>query len=144
MGGDGFELIVVEGHKHRVKAGSGRLSTVLAGRLDGAAGRRGGCAPASQPVAGEGLTERRPAGAQLLRGGIDAAQPLGQREGALGLGPVGEEAAGLPAQWSPSIGRLGPAVWVGRLMSGAEVGPSLPRRNARRWLWRNRSVPPPE
>jgi hypothetical protein len=33
-----------------------------------------------------------------LGGGVDAAQPLGQREGALGLAAVAEEAAGLPAQ----------------------------------------------
>jgi hypothetical protein len=33
----------------------------------------------------------------LLGGGVDAAQPLGELEGALGLGAVGEEAAGLPA-----------------------------------------------
>jgi hypothetical protein len=33
-----------------------------------------------------------------MGGGVDAAQPFGQREGALGLAPVGEEPAGLPAQ----------------------------------------------
>jgi hypothetical protein len=31
-------------------------------------------------------------------GGVDAAQPLGELEGAFGLGPVGQEPAGLPAQ----------------------------------------------
>jgi hypothetical protein len=39
-------------------------------------------------VAGEGFPQRRPGGAELL----------GELEGALGLGAVGEEAAGLPAQ----------------------------------------------
>jgi hypothetical protein len=33
-----------------------------------------------------------------LSGGIDADQPLGELEGALGLGAVGQEPAGLPAQ----------------------------------------------
>jgi hypothetical protein len=32
------------------------------------------------------------------RGGVDAAQPLGQGEGAFGLAAVREESAGLPAQ----------------------------------------------
>jgi hypothetical protein len=32
-----------------------------------------------------------------LGGGVDAAELLGQLEGALGFGPVGQEAAGLPA-----------------------------------------------
>jgi hypothetical protein len=35
---------------------------------------------------------------QPLAGGVDAAQLLGQLEGAFGLGPVGKEAAGLLAQ----------------------------------------------
>jgi hypothetical protein len=33
-----------------------------------------------------------------LGGGVDAAQLLGQGEGAFGLGAVGQESAGLPAQ----------------------------------------------
>jgi hypothetical protein len=49
-------------------------------------------------VAGEGLAQRRPGGAQLGRGGVDATELLGEVEGALGFGPVGEESAGLPAQ----------------------------------------------
>jgi hypothetical protein len=49
-------------------------------------------------VAGEGFAQRRPGGAQLGRGRVDRAEPFGQHEGAFGLGPVGEEAAGLPAQ----------------------------------------------
>jgi hypothetical protein len=34
-----------------------------------------------------------------MGGGVDAAQPFGQREGALGLAPIREEPAGLPARW---------------------------------------------
>jgi predicted DNA-binding protein (MmcQ/YjbR family) len=49
-------------------------------------------------VAGERFAQRRPGRAQLGRGGIHAAEPLGQGEGTLGLGPVGQESAGLPAQ----------------------------------------------
>jgi hypothetical protein len=51
----------------------------------------------AEPVAGEGLAQRRPGGLQLLGGGVDAAQLLGQREGPFGLGPVDQEAAGLSA-----------------------------------------------
>src|SRR6266508_1164411 len=95
------ELTVVERHKHRVKARHSRLPGVLVGGLGGAlpdglgvAGRH------AQPVAGEGFAQRRPGGAQLLSGGVDTrdtAQPLSQRKCAFGLGPVGKEAAGLPA-----------------------------------------------
>jgi hypothetical protein len=49
-------------------------------------------------VALEGFAQRGPGGAELGCGGVDAAELLGQRNGAFGLGPVGEEAAGLPAQ----------------------------------------------
>jgi hypothetical protein len=49
-------------------------------------------------VAGEGFAQRRPGGAQLGGGGVDAAELLGQRVGPLSFGAVGEEAAGLPAQ----------------------------------------------
>jgi hypothetical protein len=49
-------------------------------------------------VADEGFAQRRPGGAQLGRSRVDAAQPLGQGKGALRLGPVGQELAGLPAQ----------------------------------------------
>jgi hypothetical protein len=47
---------------------------------------------------GEGLAQRQPGGAELLGGGVDATEPLGQRVGPLGFGPVGQEATGLPAQ----------------------------------------------
>jgi hypothetical protein len=49
-------------------------------------------------VAGEGFAQRRPGDAQLGGGGVHAAQLLGELEGAFGLGAVGKEAAGLPAQ----------------------------------------------
>jgi hypothetical protein len=49
-------------------------------------------------VAGKGFAQQRPGRAQLLGGGIDAAELLGQGEGAFGLGPVGQKPAGLPAQ----------------------------------------------
>jgi hypothetical protein len=40
-------------------------------------------------VAAEGLAQRRPGGAQLLRGGVDAAELFGEMEGAFGFGVVG-------------------------------------------------------
>jgi hypothetical protein len=40
----------------------------------------------------------KPVQASLLRGGVDTAELLGELEGAFGFGPVGEEAAWLPAQ----------------------------------------------
>jgi hypothetical protein len=53
-------------------------------------------------VAGEGFAQRRPGGAEFGRGGVDAAQLFGEVEGALGLGTIGQEAAGLPAH--PPLG----------------------------------------
>jgi hypothetical protein len=47
--------------------------------------------------AGEGSAQRRPGGPQLVGGGIDAAELFGELESTIGLGPVGEEPAGLPA-----------------------------------------------
>jgi hypothetical protein len=52
----------------------------------------------AQAVADEGFVQRRPGGAQLGRSRVDTAQPLGQGKRALGLGPVDQEPAGLPAQ----------------------------------------------
>jgi hypothetical protein len=43
----------------------------------------------AEAVAGEGLAQRWPGGPQLLRGGVDAAQLLGELKGTLGFGPVG-------------------------------------------------------
>jgi hypothetical protein len=58
------------------------------------------------------LAQRRPDGAQLGRGSVDAAQPLGQSEGAFGLGAVGQEAARLSAY--PAAGQAkAPLVAVG-------------------------------
>jgi len=51
----------------------------------------------AEAVAGEGLAQRRPGGAELLGGGVNAAQLFGELEGALGFAAVGEEPAGLPA-----------------------------------------------
>jgi hypothetical protein len=60
----------------------------------------------------EGFAQRRPGCAQLGGGGVDAAQLLGQRVGPLSFGPVGEEAAGLPAH--PAAGHArAPLVAVG-------------------------------
>jgi hypothetical protein len=52
--------------------------------------------------AGEGFAQRRSGGSQLVGGGIDAAELFGELESTFGLGPVGEELAGLPAQ--PALG----------------------------------------
>jgi hypothetical protein len=83
-------------------------------------------------VAGEGLEQRRPGRPQLLRGGVDTAELLGQGEGAFGLRAIGQEAAGLPAH--PLLGLQGPMVavgegsssilrWVDRLQGAAESRP---------------------
>jgi hypothetical protein len=83
------ELAVVEGHEHRVKAWGGRPAAALVGGVDGALSDGLGVAGRhAQPVAGKRFAQRRPGGAQLGGGGVDAAQLLGQREGALGLGAV--------------------------------------------------------
>jgi hypothetical protein len=46
-----------------------------------------------------------------LGGGVDAAELFGELEGPLGLGPVGQEPAGLPAH--PPLGLQGPMVAAG-------------------------------
>jgi hypothetical protein len=46
---------------------------------------------------GKRLAQRRPNGAQLGRGRVDRAESFDKGEGVLGLGAVGQEAAGLPA-----------------------------------------------
>jgi hypothetical protein len=51
----------------------------------------------AKTIAGKRLAQRRPGSPKLGGRRIDAAQPLSELEGALGLGPVGQEAAGLPA-----------------------------------------------
>jgi hypothetical protein len=52
----------------------------------------------AQAVGTTGFAQRRPDRAQLLGGGVNAAELLGQDEGPLSLSVVGEEAAGQPAQ----------------------------------------------
>jgi hypothetical protein len=52
------------------------------------------------------FAQRRPGGGELLGGGVDAAELLGQLEGALGLAAVGQESAGLPAQRTSTKNRL--------------------------------------
>src|SRR4029450_5004533 len=70
-----------------------------AGRGDGALADRFGVAGGhAEPMPLKGFAQRRPGGAQLGCGGVDAAELLGQLERAFGLGAVREEAAGLPAQ----------------------------------------------
>jgi hypothetical protein len=86
VGGEGARI---ERSKHRVQGLGGRLAAAVAGGGDGALADGGGVAGGhSQAVAGEGFAQRRPGGVELL----------GELEGALGLGAVGEEPAGLPAQ----------------------------------------------
>jgi hypothetical protein len=63
----------------------------------------------AEAVAGEGLAQRWPRGAQLLRGGVGVVQLLGQRVGPARLCPVGGEAAGLPAH--SLLGMQGPTGW---------------------------------
>ena len=104
----------VERHKHRIQGRGGRLagwpvrwraaSVTRWRRLRVALGR-------AEAVAGEGLVQRRPSGAELGRGRVDAAQPLGQGEGAFDLGPIRVEPAGLPAH--PLLGIQGPLVGAG-------------------------------
>jgi hypothetical protein len=80
---------VVERHKHRVKGRSGRPARALAGGLGGALADRLRIArrhPKAMPL--KGFAQRWPGGAQLDRGGVDAAQPLCEPEGALGLAAV--------------------------------------------------------
>jgi hypothetical protein len=93
--------------------GDGPLSDGL-----GVAGRH------AKLVAGEGLAQRRPGGAELGGGGVDAAELFGELEGAFGLGPVGEEPAGLPAQRVAVVPAplLGSALGNERVLSvGADV-----------------------
>ena len=114
-------FIQSEGDEHRVKAWGGRPPASAPGGLDcplpdrlGIAGRH------AETVAGEGFAQRRPGGAQLGGGRIHAAELFGEGQGTLGLGPIREEPAGLPARppleharpyWSPAMVR--PAFGVG-------------------------------
>ena len=75
-------------------------------------------------MAGEGFAQRRPSSAQLGRSRGDAAQPLGQGEGAFGLGLVGQELTGLPAQRMAIVPAplLCSALSYERVLSVADVG----------------------
>jgi hypothetical protein len=80
------ELTVVERHKYRVQLTRGRLPTALAGRVDGALAHGLEVADRhAEAMALEGFGQRWPGGAELGRGGVDAAQPLGQRVGPFGF-----------------------------------------------------------
>ena len=106
----------VEGYKHRIQTRHGRLAASLASAGDGPlADRLRVSRWHAEAMAGEGLAQRRPGDPELGGGGgVDAAEPLGEPEGALGFGPVGEEAAGLPAHRRPLAVRLSTeqAGWV--------------------------------
>jgi hypothetical protein len=105
---------------------------VLAGRVDGALADRLGVASwHAEPVATEGLAQRRPRGPQLGGGGVDAAELFGQRVGAFGFGPVDEEAAGLPAQVA-LLGRRQSIVYNFRICrnSGLAAGEAIEERTA--------------
>jgi hypothetical protein len=138
------ERLRVEGHKHRVQQRSGRLPGALAGSGDGplADGFRveGGHA---QAVAGEGFAQRRPGGAQLAGGGVDAAELFGQRVGPLSFGPIGEEPAGLPAQLPVNrVVAHADAVWVADSGRGSRPGGCSPAAGARSPGWRARCPGP--
>ena len=130
--GSGREGTRVERHKHRVQGRGGRLPAALAGGVGGALADGFGVAGRhAEPVVGEGLAQRRPGGAELCGGGVDAAELFGELEGALGLGPVAEEAAGLPAQRVAVVPAplLGFALGNGRMLSEpTSSSPPPPRR----------------
>jgi hypothetical protein len=97
--GPGGKKPAVERHKYRVQAWAGRLAAAAVCSVDRPSARGLGVAGwHAEAMALEGLAQRRPGGAQLGRGGVDAAELFGQRKGAFSFGPVGEKAAGLPAQ----------------------------------------------
>jgi hypothetical protein len=128
--GAGREGVRVESGKHRVQSWGGWLAAAQAGGGDGALADRLGVAGGhAEPVAGEGLAQRRPGGAELGGGGVDAAELFGQLEGPFGLGPVTEEAAGLPAQrWGEAHPELG---WIVSRWEDAEK-PAAEQRHPRR------------
>jgi hypothetical protein len=127
----------VEHHEHQIQGGWSRLVAALSSGSDRPLAYRfpvtGGHA---QAVAGEGFAQRRPGDAQLGGGGVHAAQLFGQGEGAFGFDPVGEEAAGLPAQSAPSgRGQTRRAAWCPDPPPRSPVGkralPLTPREAAR-------------
>ena len=66
------------------------------------AGPHLGCAQARQARGGQRLCGATASTGQFLSGRVEGAQSLGEPEGAVGLGAVGQEAAGLPAQMAVS------------------------------------------
>jgi hypothetical protein len=98
----GRKLARIEGCEHWVQRRRRRRASAAGGGDGALADGFGVAGRHAEAVAAERLAQGRPGGAQRLSGGVDAAELLGQGEGALGLGPVGQEAAGLPAQ--PALG----------------------------------------
>jgi hypothetical protein len=85
----GREGARVERHEHRIQGRGGRPPGALAGGVDGPLPDSFGVADwHAEAVAGEGFAQRWPGGAQLGGGGVDAAELLGQGEGAFGLGAI--------------------------------------------------------
>jgi hypothetical protein len=123
VGGEGARI---ERSKHRAQGRGGRPARRLAvaiARWRTASGLRAGMPRPWRVKALRSDSQVVP----RWGGGVDAAQPFGQREGALGLAPVGEEPAGLPAHPS-TAGHARPTVaagegstqhrrWVDRLRS---------------------------
>jgi hypothetical protein len=123
----------VEGHEHRVQGRGGRLAGALVGGGDGPLADRFGVGGGhAEAVATEGFAQRRPGGAQLSGGGVDAAELFGQGKGAFGFGPVGEEPAWLPAQRVAVV----PAPLL-----GSHSAMSRCRRSRRRAVRRHRADP---
>jgi hypothetical protein len=77
---------LVKDHEHRVKGGRGRWSGTAGAGDRALADRLGIAGGHPKPVSAERLAQRRPARIQLLRGRVNAAQPLGELEGAFGFG----------------------------------------------------------
>jgi hypothetical protein len=88
------------------------------------------------------LRRRGPGGTRLGRGGVDTAKLFGQRKGAFGLGAVGQEPGGLPAQLLPGTFR---PCWSPLAASpGRSSGPWLAcqsRALVRRWSACGRARP---
>jgi hypothetical protein len=83
----GGEGVRVEDHKYRIQRWGGRPAGALLADGDSPLADRFGIAGRhAEAVAGEGFAQRRPAGSQLLCSGVDAAESVGEGEGASGFG----------------------------------------------------------